>query len=102
MEVVKGPDNIREEELLRLMAQYKNDLMRMALAFLKDEALAEDAVQETFFKAYHALPAFRGDSSEKTWLMRIAINVCRNIRRDAVSISRRQFLSHSSSGTSIP
>ena len=83
MEVVKGPDNIREEELLRLMAQYKNDLMRMALAFLKDEALAEDAVQETFFKAYHALTAFRGDSSEKTWLMRIAINVCRNIRRDA-------------------
>lgn len=102
MEVVKGPDNIREEDLLRLMAQYKNDLMRMALAFLKDEALAEDAVQETFFKAYHALTAFRGDSSEKTWLMRIAINVCRNIRRDAVSISRRQFLSHSSSGTSIP
>ena len=83
MEVVKGPDNIREEELLRLMAQYKNDLMRMALTFLKDEALAEDAVQETFFKSYHALPAFRGDSSEKTWLMRIAINVCRNIRRDA-------------------
>ena len=83
MEVVKGPDNIREEELLRLMAQYKNDLMRMALTFLKDEALAEDAVQETFFKAYHALPAFRGDSREKTWLMRIAINVCRNIRRDA-------------------
>ena len=83
MELVKGPDNIREEELLRLMAQYKNDLMRMALAFLKDEALAEDAVQETFFKAYYALPAFRGDSSEKTWLMRIAINVCRNIRRDA-------------------
>ena len=59
MEVVKGPDNIREEELLRLMAQYKNDLMRMALAFLKDEALAEDAVQETFFKAYHALSAGR-------------------------------------------
>lgn len=50
MEVVKGPDNIREEELLRLMAQYKNDLMRMALAFLKDEALAEAPCRKHFSK----------------------------------------------------
>jgi RNA polymerase sigma-70 factor (ECF subfamily) len=63
--------------------QYKSDLMRMSFAFLKDAALAEDAVQETFVKAYQAMASFRGDSSEKTWLMRIAINTCRNIRRDS-------------------
>lgn len=82
MEVVMGPDNIREETLRRMMAQHKNDLMRMCVAYLKDTALAEDAVQETFVKAYKALPTFRGDSSEKTWLTRIAINTCRSIRRD--------------------
>lgn len=76
------PDADREDTLLRLMAQYKSDLMRLCCAFLKDAALAEDAVQETFVKAYQALPAFRGDSSEKTWLMRIAINTCRSFRRD--------------------
>jgi len=65
-----------------MMTQYKNDLMRMCVACLKDAALAEDAVQETFVKAYKALDTFRGDSSEKTWLIRIALNTCRNIRRD--------------------
>lgn len=82
MEVVMGPDNIREEELRRLMNQHKNDLMRMCCVFLKDQALAEDAVQETFVKAYKAMDTFRGDSSEKTWLTRIAINTCRTMRRD--------------------
>ena len=32
--------------------------------------MAEDAVQETFIKAYQAMATFRGDSSEKTWLLR--------------------------------
>ena len=43
--------------------------------------LAEDAVQETFVKAYRTLPSFRGDSSLRTWLMRIAINTCRDMQR---------------------
>ena len=50
-------------------------------ACLNDEALAEDAVQETFLKAYRALDRFRGDAEEKTWLLRIAINTCRDLRR---------------------
>ena len=83
MGIVMGLDKTREDELQRLIALYKNDLMRMSCACLKDPALAEDAVQETFIKAYQAMATFRGDSSEKTWLMRIAINTCRNIRRDS-------------------
>lgn len=82
MEVVMGPDNIREETLCQMMTQHKNALMRLCVAYLKDTALAEDAVQETFVKAYKAMDTFRGDSSEKTWLTRIAINTCRSIRRD--------------------
>lgn len=82
MGIVMGPDNVREETLRRMMTRYKNGLMRMCVAYLKDAALAEDAVQETFVKAYKALDTFRGDSSEKTWLIRIAINTCRSMRRD--------------------
>lgn len=40
-----------EENLCRLMAAYKNDLMRMCCVWLMDASLAEDAVQETFVKA---------------------------------------------------
>ena len=43
--------------------------------------MAEDAVQETFIKAYRKMETFRGESSEKTWLFAIAANVCRDIRR---------------------
>lgn len=73
----------REQTLLRLMETYRNDLVRMAYLYLGDRALAEDATQETFLKAYRHLSSFRGESSEKTWLMRIAINTCRDLRRSA-------------------
>jgi RNA polymerase sigma-70 factor (ECF subfamily) len=43
---------------------------------------AEDAAQETFLRALRALPRFRGDASFRTWLFRIAVNVCLNWQRD--------------------
>ncbi len=80
MEVGKLHDPY-EEKLRCLMAAYKNDLMRMCCVWLRDASLAEDAVQETFVKAYRAMADFRGECSEKTWLMRIAVNTCRSMRR---------------------
>jgi len=49
-------------------------IYRLALRMLNDEQDAEDVLQETFIKAYQALPAFEGRSSLKTWLFRIATN----------------------------
>ncbi|HIS96084.1 MAG TPA: sigma-70 family RNA polymerase sigma factor [Candidatus Ventricola gallistercoris] len=65
------------------MDRYEKDLLRMCCMYLRDMNMAEDAVQETFLKAYNALSSFRGDSSEKTWLYRIAVNVCNDMRRNA-------------------
>lgn len=73
----------RDAWLDRAMEQYEESLLRMCFACLNDAALAEDAVQETFLKAYRALDRFRGDAEEKTWLLRIAINTCRDLRRSA-------------------
>ena len=83
MEVVTRSDSILENRLIRLMEQYEKDLLRMCSVYLRDRSLAEDAVQETFLKAYQGLAGFRGDCSEKTWLMSIAINTCKSIRRNA-------------------
>ena len=77
------PSRIREERIERLIDLYEDRLLRMCFLYLHDRTLAEDAVQETFFKAYNALSKFRGESSEETWLMRIAINTCKDIRRGA-------------------
>jgi len=80
MSLVTGPD--RElEKFERMVADHQTALLRMCCLHLGDLALAEGAVQETFLKAWRALSAFRGESSEKTWLMRIAINVCRDMQR---------------------
>ncbi len=68
-------------ELERLMDTYGHQLLRMCTLYLKDVSLAEDAVQETFLKAYRKLATFRGDAKESTWLTGIAINVCRDMLR---------------------
>lgn len=83
----------REQELIQLMAQHKTQLMRMAYMYLGDLALAEEAVQDTFLKAYAHLARFRGDSSKETWLTRIAINTCKDIRRTAWFRNRKNTTS---------
>lgn len=83
MDVVKAPDNSREERLVRLVEAYQKPLLDMCYIYLRDRELAQDAVQETFLKAYKGMDSFRGESREKTWLTRIAINTCRDMRRSA-------------------
>lgn len=68
----------QEEMLTALFRQYGASIHRMCFLYLWDYHLAEDAVSETFLRAYRALPSFRQDSSARTWLVRIAINVCKS------------------------
>jgi len=83
MKVVQSPDGNHEERLNRMVAQHERDLLRMCVVYLRDTPLAQDAVQETFLRAYRSMGAFRGDCGEKTWLIHIAMNVCRNLRKSA-------------------
>ena len=76
-------ENEATEILNRLVEQYQTPLRRMCFIMLRDEELAKDAVQETFLKVYKNIDVFRGECSEKTWLMRIAMNTCQDMRRSA-------------------
>ena len=69
--------------LQNAVIQYETAILRMCYAYLGDLQLAEDAVQETFLKAWRHRERFRGEASEKTYLTGIAINVCKDIRRSA-------------------
>lgn len=71
----------REERLNDMMLAHERELLRLCCLYLHDAELARDAVQETFIKAYRKLDGFRGASSERTWLMRIAVNTCRDMTR---------------------
>ncbi len=81
MEAVKEPDSRRDQTIERLIVQYQTQLLRLCYVQLHDRAQAEDAVQETFLKAFRGFAQFRGESSEKTWLTRIAVNTCRDYQR---------------------
>ena len=61
-----------------LVAKYQRKLARLLSRLIRDPAEVEDIAQETFVKAYRALPSFRGDSAFYTWLYRIGINTAKN------------------------
>ncbi len=63
-----------QTEFARLVDVYSAQIYRLALKMLSDANDAEDVLQETFIKAYRALPSFEGRSSLSTWLYRIATN----------------------------
>jgi len=73
----------RRQWLEEAMEKYEQSLIRLCYAYLGDLSLAEDAVQETFLKAWKSLGSYRGEAAEKTWLTRIAINTCKDVRRSA-------------------
>jgi RNA polymerase sigma-70 factor (ECF subfamily) len=69
-----------------LVVKYQRKLMRLVSRLIRDQAEAEDVVQEAFIKAYRALSQFRGDAAFYTWLYRIGINTAKNY---LVTMSRR-------------
>ena len=61
-----------------LVSKYQRKLVRLLARLIRDPGEVEDVAQETFIKAYRALPNFRGDSAFYTWLYRIGINTAKN------------------------
>lgn len=66
------------EALEQLMEEYGTIVLRTAFFYTGDRHLAEDISQEVFLRAYRNWSSFRGDSTVKTWLTAIAVNVCRD------------------------
>jgi RNA polymerase sigma-70 factor (ECF subfamily) len=57
-----------------VMRSHNRMLYRLARSILRDDAEAEDAVQEAYMQAYRAMGDFRGDAKLSTWLVRIVVN----------------------------
>ena len=83
-------DNITDKEIIErvkngdknaydlLVLKYQQRVINLISRFVKNHADALDISQETFIKAYKALPNFRGESAFYTWLYRIAVNTAKN------------------------
>ena len=57
-----------------LMRRHNRLMFRTARSVLRQDAESEDAVQDAYFKAWRALPGFRGEAKLSTWLVRIVMN----------------------------
>lgn len=72
-----------------LMRRYNRRLFRLARATLRNDAEAEDALQEAYLAAFRSMRQFRGDAALSTWLSRLVLNECfgrlrRQTRRDNI------------------
>ncbi|MFL0583836.1 sigma-70 family RNA polymerase sigma factor [Solibacillus silvestris] len=68
----------REEKIEWLMNEYGENVVRLAFTYTKQKQLSEDIAQEVFIKCYENLDNFRNESSYKTWLYRITVNLCKD------------------------
>lgn len=66
-----------------LIRQYGNDVLRTAYCYVHDIHIAEDLFQEVFIKVYRGFSKFQGESSVKTWIIRITINTCKDYLKSA-------------------
>lgn len=73
----------------QVVERYGDQIYRICLITLKNRADAEDAVQDTLIKYMQKAPCFASAEHEKAWLVRVAVNHCRDLlrrRRDTVDI----------------
>lgn len=78
LEIVKRVQRGDKGAFDLLVIKYQHKLAKLVLPYVHDRDDVLDVVQESFIKAYKALPRFRGDSAFYTWLYRIAINTSKN------------------------
>jgi len=77
------PENSPAYDIETLIRQYGNDVLRTAYMYVKDIHTAEDIFQDVFIKVNQKLSTFEGNSSIKTWLIRITINTCKDYLKSA-------------------
>ncbi len=65
-----------------LVIKYQRRIERLIARMVRDVDLVQDIAQESFIRAYRALPQFRGDSAFYTWLYRIAVNTAKKALGD--------------------
>ena len=77
----KEMDAAPKPDIEQMVEEHGDFLLRFCTLYLKDKMLAEDALQDTFIRAWKKQDTYRGEASCRTWLTKIALNVCRNYLR---------------------
>jgi RNA polymerase sigma-70 factor (ECF subfamily) len=81
LRLVSGLQAGDERAYEQLIERFQNPVYNLAYRLLNDQADASDVAQEVFLKIFRNVGNFRGDSSLRTWVYRIAVNESHNRRR---------------------
>lgn len=97
--IVKALETEDREVLMdEIMTRHGQDILRLVYSYVNDKELAEDLTQDIFVKCYKSLHTYKGRSSLRTWLWRIAINHCKDFLKSwynkHVVISEEQPITH--------
>lgn len=69
---------LTQEHISELVEQYGNMVLRLSYTYLKNKADAEDVVQDVFLKIMEKNPDFNDKAHEKSWIMKVTVNSCKN------------------------
>lgn len=72
-----------DDEARRLVETYSNQLLRLAYSLLNSVPDAQDVCQEVLLKRLTHPKDFESEIHEKAWLVRVAVNMCKNLRRSS-------------------
>jgi len=72
-----------------LVGKYRQRVMKLTMRYMRNQADAEDTVQDIFLRAYGGLRQFRGDSAFYSWLHRIAVNSAKSAHKMRIRHARR-------------
>lgn len=97
--IVKAIETEDREVLMdEIMSRHGQDILRLVYSYVNNKELAEDLTQDIFVKCYKSLHTYKGKSSLRTWLWRIAINHCKDFLKSwynkNVVISEEQPITH--------
>jgi RNA polymerase sigma-70 factor (ECF subfamily) len=85
-----------------IMQRCNQRLFRVARGIVRDDAEAEDVLQEAYARAFAAIGAFRGDSALSTWLTRIVLNEARGrVRRRRATVDLDQIETAQATGGQV-
>lgn len=82
-----------EQELNEYICLYRNTVYRLAYSYMKNCEDAEDISQEAFIKLYLSKESFASCDNVKAWLIRVTVNLCKNLLKAAWRRSREELLS---------
>ena len=69
------------EKMTEIYNKYSNAVYRMAFAYCKNKADAEDIMQEVFIRRFSVDIVFEDEAKEKSWLLKVTVNKCRDMFR---------------------